>query len=129
PAANPSSRNTIIPQGEIPSARSSSQPIPAPKPTPATSSADKRKPRAIAEGSAVGGGPGALCEGRAGWWGPGRSPRRWGRAGEAGLRVAGPFAEPLQPRGERSLVRFELVVILGVARVVGHAFDTRLVFR
>ena len=53
PAANPRSRNTIMPHGEIPSHRSISQPMAAPTRTPATSSADKRKPRAIADGSAV----------------------------------------------------------------------------
>ena len=53
PAAKPSSKNTISPHGEIPSQRSSSQPIIAPTTTPATSSVDSRKPRAYAEASAV----------------------------------------------------------------------------
>jgi hypothetical protein len=55
PAAKPSSRNTIIPQGAIPSKRSSTQPSAAPTTTAATSSAESRKPRAIADGSADGG--------------------------------------------------------------------------
>src|SRR4029077_6713550 len=53
PAAKPSNKNTMSPHGEIPNQRSSSQPITAPTSTPATSSVDNRKPRAIAEGSAV----------------------------------------------------------------------------
>ena len=55
PAAKPSNKNTIIPHGEIPSQRSISQPTAAPTRTPATSSAESLKPRAIADGSAVGG--------------------------------------------------------------------------
>jgi len=47
----------MSPHGEIPSQRSSSQPITAPTRTPATSSVDSRKPRAIADGSAVWRGP------------------------------------------------------------------------
>src|SRR5215468_520988 len=53
PAAKPSNKKTMSPHGEIPSHRSSSQPISAPTSTPATSSVDSRKPRAIAEGSPV----------------------------------------------------------------------------
>src|SRR5262245_34085004 len=53
PAAKPSNRNTMSPHGEIPSQRSSNHPIAAPTSTPATSSVDNRKPRAIAEGSVV----------------------------------------------------------------------------
>src|SRR5262249_4369860 len=51
PAAKPRSRNTISPQGEIPSKKSSTQPNAAPTRTPATSSVESRKPRAIADGS------------------------------------------------------------------------------
>jgi hypothetical protein len=51
PAAKPSKRNTIIPHGEIPSHLSSAQPMNAPTRTPATSSVERRKPRARAEGS------------------------------------------------------------------------------
>lgn len=54
PAAKPSSTKTIIPHGEIPSQRSINQPTAAPTKTPATSSVESRKPRAIADGSAVG---------------------------------------------------------------------------
>jgi hypothetical protein len=53
PAAKPSSKKTIIPHGEIPNQRSINQPTAAPTKTPATSSVESRKPRAIADGSAV----------------------------------------------------------------------------
>ena len=36
-----------------------------------------------------------------------------------------PFAETLEPRGERSLISRRLFAITFFARVVGHAFDTR----
>src|SRR5260370_41505126 len=62
PAAKPRSRNTIIPQGEVPSQRSSSQPMAAPTTTPATNSVESRKPRAIADGSGAGGVLGLLSE-------------------------------------------------------------------
>src|SRR5690348_18093465 len=51
PAAKPSSRNTISPQGEMPSQRSMSQPISAPTATPATNSDDSLKPLANPEKS------------------------------------------------------------------------------
>src|SRR4029078_499096 len=54
PAAKPSSKNTIIPHGEIPSQRSISHPTAAPTSTPAQSSVESERPRAIADGSAVG---------------------------------------------------------------------------
>src|SRR5262249_11826026 len=54
PAAKPRSRNTIIPQGEIPTQRSSSQRRAARTTPPATGSVESRKPRAIADGSAAG---------------------------------------------------------------------------
>src|SRR5262249_54818512 len=76
PAAKPRSRNTIIPQGEIPSQRSRSQPIAAPTTTPATNSVESRKPRAIADGSAGGGGAVPLSEGRPAAGRPSRPPRR-----------------------------------------------------
>ena len=41
------------------------------------------------------------------------------------MDVAEPFAETLEPRGERSLVGWWLFAITSFARVVGHAFDTR----
>ena len=41
------------------------------------------------------------------------------------MDVAEPFAETLEPRGERSLVGRRLFAITFSARVVGHAFDTR----
>ena len=41
------------------------------------------------------------------------------------MDVAEPFAETLEPRGERSLVGRELFAITFFACVVGHAFDTR----
>ncbi len=40
------------------------------------------------------------------------------------MNVAEPFAETLEPRGERSLVTWRLFSII-FACVVGHAFDTR----
>ena len=83
PAAKPSSTNTIIPQGDIPKPRSISQPINAPTRTPATNSVDSRKPRAIADTSAVGPGPGLLSEGRSDLNRPSRSPRRSNRAESA----------------------------------------------
>ena len=43
--------------------------------------------------------------------------------------MAEPFAETLEPRGERSLVGRWLSAITSFARVVGHAFDTRDRFR
>jgi hypothetical protein len=39
--------------------------------------------------------------------------------------MAEPFAEMLEPRGERGLVGRWLSAITSFARVVGHAFDTR----
>jgi hypothetical protein len=42
--------------------------------------------------------------------------------------LAEPFAETLEPRGERSLVgwlKLAIVFVVFVACVVGHAFDTR----
>ena len=42
--------------------------------------------------------------------------------------IAEPFAETLEPRGERSLVgwlKLAIVFVAFVERVVGHAFDTR----
>ena len=42
--------------------------------------------------------------------------------------IAEPFAETLEPRGERSLVvwlKLAIVLVAFVACVVGHAFDTR----
>src|SRR5262249_56443830 len=44
PAVKPSSKKTIIPNGDDPSQRSRSQPIPAPTRTPAMSSADNLNP-------------------------------------------------------------------------------------
>ncbi len=41
------------------------------------------------------------------------------------MDLAEPFAETLEPRGERSLVSRWLFAITFSARVVGHAFDTR----
>ena len=41
------------------------------------------------------------------------------------MSVAEPFAETLEPRGERSLVGRWLFAIIFFACVVGHAFDTR----
>src|SRR2546428_13411920 len=66
PATKPSNKNTIIPHAEIPSQRSISQPTAAPTRTPATSSAESRKPRAIADGAAGEGGPGEGGEETAG---------------------------------------------------------------
>src|SRR5262249_22222222 len=64
PAAKPSSRNTVSPHGEVPSQRSSSQPIAAPTRTPPTSSVDSRKPRPIAEVWTVCRGPKPFSDGR-----------------------------------------------------------------
>src|SRR5262249_31632821 len=74
PAAKPRSRNTIIPQGKIPTRRSSSQPMAAPTTPPATNSVESRKPRAIADGSAAGRRLGLLSEGPSAWTRPSRSP-------------------------------------------------------
>ena len=41
------------------------------------------------------------------------------------MDVAEPFAETLQPCGERRLVKRRLFAIASFACVVGHAFDTR----
>ena len=41
------------------------------------------------------------------------------------MDVAEPFAETLQPCGERRLVKRGLFAIASFACVVGHAFDTR----
>jgi hypothetical protein len=41
------------------------------------------------------------------------------------MNVAEPFAETLEPRGERRLVSRWLFAIIILACVVGHAFDTR----
>src|SRR5688572_14788747 len=43
----------------------------------------------------------------------------------AGIDLAKPFAETLQPRGERDLVGRGLLAITWLACVVGHAVDTR----
>src|SRR5262249_40889844 len=53
PATNPNSRPTISPHGELPSHRSRNQPIIEPTTTPATSSVESRRPRAIADESAA----------------------------------------------------------------------------
>ena len=45
------------------------------------------------------------------------------------MDVTEPFAETLEPRGERGLVGGQLFAITFFARVVGHAFDTRDRFR
>ena len=104
PAAKPSSRNTIIPHGEIPSHLSRSQPMPAPTRTPATSSVDNRKPRAIAEASAVDRGPGSLSEGRPGRNSPSRSPRRCNRAESAASSGGGCPRSPLS-RASSAMLR------------------------
>ena len=100
PAANPSSRNTIIPHGEIPSQRSSSQPNIAPTRTPATSSVESRKPRAIAEGSATGRAPGSLSDSLPSCVEPSRSPRRPKPRGESGF-VGGPVLRSHSCRARR----------------------------
>jgi hypothetical protein len=41
------------------------------------------------------------------------------------MNAAEPFAETLEPGGERRLVSWWLFVIIFFACVVGHAFDTR----
>src|SRR4029079_4063866 len=83
PAAKPSSKNTIIPHGEIPSQRSISHPTAAPTRTPATSSVESREPRAISAGWGGGCGPTLFWEGRSeGTW-PSRSPRRFNLAESA----------------------------------------------
>jgi hypothetical protein len=41
------------------------------------------------------------------------------------MNAAEPFAETLEPCGERRLVSWWLSAIILFARVVGHAFDTR----
>ena len=105
PAAKPSKRNTIIPHGEIPSHRSSSQPMNAPTSTPATSSVESRKPRASADGSVAGrdAEPLRMRGARLVW--SSRSPRL------------------LEPRGESGLVgrRFPLPRL----RVLSDIVDTR----
>src|ERR1700738_1483566 len=53
PAAKPSRKNTIRPHGDVDSKRSKPQPMIAPTTTPATSSEESRKPRAIAEALAA----------------------------------------------------------------------------
>src|SRR5262247_3193824 len=83
PAANPSSRKTIMPHGDVPSQRSISQPRMKPIATPPTSSADNRMPRANPDMSAVD--RDAEPE-SADWPGPtwsSRSPRRRSRAARA----------------------------------------------
>jgi len=45
--------------------------------------------------------------------------------GTVGMDVAEPFAETLQPCGERRLVKRRLFAIASFACAVGHAFDTR----
>ena len=106
PAAKPSSRNTIIPHGEMPSQRSSSQPMPAPTRTPATSSVDKPKaagdPRRIGGRTLTG-----LTVGRT-----------------VGLDMAEPFAETLQPRGERGLVGRWLIAITVCSRASSAMLST-----
>lgn len=104
PAAKPSSRNTIIPHGEIPSHLSRSHPIPAPTRTPATSSVDNRKPRAIAEASPVDRGPGSLSEGRLGRNSPSRSPSRSNRADSAASSGGGCPRSPLS-RASSAMLR------------------------
>ena len=78
----------------------------APTMTPATSSVESRKPRAIAEGSETG-----LPE-----------------SVPTGLREPGSIqslAETPEPRGESGFVGCPVFGIAFVARAVGHAFDTR----
>src|SRR5205085_10701060 len=53
PAAKPSRKNTMSPQGDVDSKRSKPQPIPAPTTTPAINSEERRRPRAIAEALAA----------------------------------------------------------------------------
>ena len=93
PAAKPSSKNTMSPQGEMPSQRSSSQPITAPTSTPATSSVESRKPRANAEASAVERGPEPFSDGR--FAVASRSPSRWSLAERAASSSGGSLPSPL----------------------------------
>src|SRR5262249_10396125 len=82
PAAKPSKRKTIIPHGEIPSHLSSAQPRNAPTRTPATSSVERRKPRARADGSLFELEPASTFRSGPFWW-ANRSPRRWSLAERA----------------------------------------------
>ena len=69
--------------------------MPAPTSTPATSSVESRNPRAIADGSEVGECAGLTVGGR------------------LAVECAEPFAETLEPRGERSLVGWlKLAIVL-----------------
>src|SRR5215831_8038639 len=86
PATKPDSRNTIMPQGEIPSTRSSAQPRPAPTSTPPTSSLESRNPRAYPDASAAGG-PRPASDGSLGRCRPSRSPRRRSLAERAASSV------------------------------------------
>ena len=93
PAAKPSSRNTISPHGEIPSQRSSSQPISAPTRTPATSSVESRKPRANPEAlAAAGRGPVSFSDARLAV--SSRLPRRWSLAERAASSSGGSLRSP-----------------------------------
>ena len=59
-------------------------------------------------------------------WIGGRTLTRAAFGRTVGMNVAEPFAETLEPRGERSLVgRWLFAIHLSFACVVGHAFDTR----
>src|SRR3954468_20436798 len=99
PAAKPSKRNTIIPHGEIPSHLSSAQPMNAPTRTPATSSVERRKPRARADGSLLELGPASTCRLGPFWWAS-RSPRCWSlaeRAASSADRLLFPLSSPVSP--------------------------------
>src|SRR4029077_452090 len=99
PAAKPSNRNTIIPHGEIPSHLSSAQPMNAPTRTPATSSVERRKPRARADGSLFELEPASTCR-PALFGGASRSPRRWSlaeRAASSADRLLFPLSSPVSP--------------------------------
>src|SRR5262249_3395378 len=86
PPAKPSSNNTIRPHREIPSTRSSAQPMPAPTSTPPTSSLESRNPRAYPDASAAGG-PRPVSDGSPGRCWPSRSPRRRSLAERAASSV------------------------------------------
>jgi hypothetical protein len=89
PAANPNSRNTIIPHGEVPSHRSNNQPKAAPTKTPATNSADNRSPRASADRSPLAPPSGSFSEGRSDRCWPSRSPSRCNLADSSASSAGG----------------------------------------
>src|SRR5205823_873089 len=100
------------PQGAIPSKRSSTQPRAAPTRTAATSSVERRKPRAIADGSADGGCCGLTSDEWSAWMWPSCSPRRLSLAESAASSPGGRSRSPF-PCASSAMLSTPAPVLVG----------------